>query len=269
MMLNRFDNQAEQFDRRAGLPDVVCQAVAQAVVEMAATPREGLLLEVGAGTGQIGQHLQKSPFRYVGFDVSSPMLQVFRERLLQLGAEVELIEADGNRRWPVPDASTVITFSSRTLHLLDTKHVVQEIFRVTAVHGGALITGRVHRDPDCVKAEMRRQMRQFLQELGIQGRGGEQIRQALFDRCCACGGVFLEPVTAATWESEHTPLRSIESWESKQGLAGISVSAEVKQTVLERLRRWAVQRYDDLRRPCVMREMYLLEGVKIPPHRET
>ena len=268
-MLNRFDNQAEHFDRRAGLPEAVCQAVAQAVVEMAGTPRGGLLLEVGAGTGLIGQHLQKLPIRYVGFDISSPMLQVFRKRLLPLGAEVELIEADGNRRWPVPDASTAIIFSSRALHLLDQKHVYHEVFRAATTHGWALITGRVHRDVDSMKAEMARQMRQFLQELGMQGRGGEHIRQELFDRFCACGGVLLEPVTAATWEREYTPLQTIESWESIQGLAGISVSAEVKQTVLERVRRWAVQRYDDLRRPFVVREMYLLEGVKIPTHRET
>jgi ubiquinone/menaquinone biosynthesis C-methylase UbiE len=264
-MTMSFDRQAEQFDARAGLPDDACLAIADAIITMTGDPPDGRLVEVGAGTGQIGQHLLRAMPRYVGFDLSGAMLKVFRERLVPDERDAQLIEADGNQRWPVADGSVDVVFSSRTLHLLDRGHVVREVLRVMATGGARLITGRVRREPDSVKAEMRRQMRRLLREEGIEGRDSQQNRQALFDDCLARGARLLEPRVASSWQIEHAPLASIESWQAKEGLAGMSVSESVKQSVLTRLRQWAVQRYGDLQQPLMMHEDYALEGVEIRP----
>ncbi len=258
-----FDRQAEQFDARAGLPDDACLAIAAAIIQMAGDPPDGLLVEVGAGTGQIGQHLLRAVPRYAGFDLSGAMLQVFRERFELHEREAQLIEADGNQRWPVADASADVIFSSRTLHLLDRGHVVREVFRVAAARGAALITGRVRREPNSVKAEMRRQMRVLLRDEGIEGRDSQRNRRDLFDDCVARGARLLDPRVAARWQIEHAPLASIESWQAKEGLAGVSVSAKVKQNVLKRLHAWAVDRFGDLLQPLAMQETYVLEGVAI------
>ena len=84
----------------------------------------------------------------------------------------------------------------------------------------------------------------------------------------------MEPRVAATWRAEHSPLASIESWQSKEGLAGVTVPIDIKYTVLERLRAWALDQYGDLRRSAEAEQAYVLEGVQLPPrpsspHRET
>src|SRR5437763_14663503 len=76
----RFDAQAPGFDRRAGLPADAARAVARAVLEIAAPGPDDLLVELGAGTGEIGQHLIES-VRYLGIERSRAMLELLRGKL--------------------------------------------------------------------------------------------------------------------------------------------------------------------------------------------
>src|SRR5437588_13031152 len=93
----RFDAQAPGFDRRAGLPADAARAVARAVLEIAAAGPDDLLVELGAGTGEIGEHLIDS-IRYVGIDRSAAMLERFTEKLAGAdGVRVRLSCADANR----------------------------------------------------------------------------------------------------------------------------------------------------------------------------
>jgi len=260
----RFDDQAERFDRRAGLPDSACQAVAQAVLDMPGLARGGRLLEVGAGTGQIGQYLHRSPLCYVGFDISVPMLHVFGRRVAAAGGQPALIAADGVRPWPLASGSVDVIFSSRTLHLLDCRRVVGEVFRVAAKRGAALLIGRVRRLPGTVQSDMRRAMLRLLGESGVEGKRAEPRGKELLDHCQARGAEPLPAVTVATWQVEHTPLTSIESWRGKPGLGGVAVSSQLKRSILQRLEAWALKRYGDLQRPVIAEEAYCLQGASIP-----
>ena len=56
--------------------------MARAIVEQANAGADDLVLELGAGTGEIGVHLARLPVRYVGLDSSQAMLDVFRARQL-------------------------------------------------------------------------------------------------------------------------------------------------------------------------------------------
>lgn len=268
-MRTRFDSQATNYDRRAGLPEAAIGEIVRSIAEIAEAPTGGLLLEVGPGTGQIGCELCKLPLRYVGFDISAAMLQQFRQRLEPGGVTPELIVADGNRKWPLADASADVLFSSRALHLLDHEHVVVELFRVASTEGAVLLTGSVRRAEHSVKEQMRRQLRQFLQEHAIEGRSRDASRQRIFQHCCAIGAKRLSPRVAASWFVSHTPRQSIESWDNKEGLVGTDVPANVKKSVLTRLQAWALTQYKDLQQPSEMEESYVLEGVRIPARRES
>ena len=115
----RFEAQAPGFDGRAGLPADAARAVARAVLEIAAPGPDDLLVELGAGTGEIGQHLIES-VRYLGIERSMAMLELFRGKLA--GADdvrVRLSRTDANRTWPVGDGSAAVVFASRVAHLLD------------------------------------------------------------------------------------------------------------------------------------------------------
>ena len=47
---------------------------------MPALHADDLVVELGAGTGEIGAHLARLPLRYVGLDSSPAMLDVFRAK---------------------------------------------------------------------------------------------------------------------------------------------------------------------------------------------
>ena len=267
-MSGRFDSQACGYERRAGLPDAAVGEIVRSIQLLAEARADGLLLEVGAGIGQIGYALGKLPLRYVGFDISGPMLEQFRRRFAPGDPEPAVIEADGNGRWPVADESTDLVFSSRALHLLDPEHVVGELFRVAAPRGAVVLTGSVRRSADSVKEQMRRQMLKLLEEHGVAGRSREARLRGIFERCCAVGATMMKPRVAASWVVSPAPEQSIEAWRDQEGLAGTEVPARVKEAVLSRLRAWAETRYDDLRRPVEMGESYVLEGVRIPSRKE-
>ena len=96
-----FDEQAPRYDARVGLPESVSAAVARAVVERANVGADDLVLELGAGTGEIGVCLDRLPIRYVGLDASAAMLDLFRAKASP--AAPSLIVADCDRPWPLPD----------------------------------------------------------------------------------------------------------------------------------------------------------------------
>ena len=108
-----FDEQAESFDRRAGLPSGVSDLIAREFLLLARAGPGDVVLEVGAGTGQIGAALCEHPLRYVGFDSSAAMLDIFRHRCGGNRQPVSLIEADGNSSWPAGDGTIISARATR------------------------------------------------------------------------------------------------------------------------------------------------------------
>jgi ubiquinone/menaquinone biosynthesis C-methylase UbiE len=257
----RFDGAAAaEFDRRAGLPESARDRVAEAVIELAELAPAELLLEVGVGTGEIGFALARRAPRYLGFDLSAAMLaELARQAPPDL--QIAVVQADAGARWPADDRSVRAVFGSRVLHLLDPDHVVAEARRVASSRGLALIIGRVRRDPESVSAQMRRQMRRFLEEeTGRWVRGGPG---PLLERARVAGATMLEPRAVARWPVARSPRDSLESWRHKPGLAGGEVSEPLKIAVLDRLAAWALAAFGSLEAPIPSEEAYVLEGVRL------
>jgi SAM-dependent methyltransferase len=167
-----FDGQAGLFERRAGLPETVCCAIAKKVIEIGEANAGDLIVEVGSGTGQIGQWFE-APVRYAGFDLSAGMLKECSHRL-------DLIQADANVSWPLADGVARVIFSSRAVHLLQQEHVAHEVFRVASSTGAMLVLGRVEREPESVRARMAKEMNERLRRHGFAGRRGERQNRKLF-----------------------------------------------------------------------------------------
>src|SRR5262245_30545896 len=117
-----FDEQADDFETRAGLSHAAGVSIARAILDCERTASDPLVLDIGAVTGTIGYHLASVPVRYLGFDLSRPMLEVFRARLNQRAECVLLVRADCGRPWPIADQSVSVVFASRVAHLLDADH---------------------------------------------------------------------------------------------------------------------------------------------------
>ncbi|HEX5758251.1 MAG TPA: class I SAM-dependent methyltransferase [Thermoanaerobaculia bacterium] len=252
-----FDLQATEFDRRAGLGEQIARAVAAAVVAMTGVGPGERLLEIGAGTGLVGRWLLEQPVRYLGLDVSRPMLEVFRRR----AAGAPLVQADAALPWPLPDGAARAVFGSRALHLLPEEHVVEEVFRVAA-SGAACVIGRVERPPESVKALLAREMRRRLRARGFVPRsaGGGRLLKALLGR----GARELPRTVVASWPTGHSPRRALADWRRKEGLGGIVLPPGVQEKVLRELEEWAAAELGGLDAEREAEESYLLEAVGLP-----
>lgn len=258
-----FDEQAESFDRRAGLPSSVADLIAREFLLLAPAGPGDVVLEVGAGTGQIGAALCQHPLRYVGFDASAAMLDTFRHRCGGNRRPVSLIEADGNSSWPAGDGTVKAVFSSRAVHLLHVEHVVEEVFRVASPTGATLVLGRLQRENRSLRARIRREMRHRLRQFGYGSDEGQQREREIMDACVRRGAAPLERRVVATWPVRHCAAQVLASWREKRGLAGLDVPADVKETVLSQLVVWARNVFGSLEAIQSAEETYVLEGVRL------
>ena len=259
-----FDAQASAFDARAGIPETVRAQIARTVVEAGRAGPEDLLLEIGAGTGEIGIELCRLGIHYVGVDISRPMLDEFEKRLGSAGPETRararLVVRDANLAWPVPDGGARAVFGSRSLHLLDSEHVANQMVRVAACGRAVLLVGRVGRSPDSVRSRMRAFMRHLVEKRGLEGRSGERGRNELASACVQRGATLLPERCVASFGVRESPARSLESWAEKPGLAGMALPEPEKSAILGELREWALQNFGALDTELDSREEYLLGG---------
>jgi ubiquinone/menaquinone biosynthesis C-methylase UbiE len=259
--VSTFDAQAQGYDARVGLPSAVGEAVAQAIVSWVSVSADDLVVELGAGTGEIGSHLTQLPLRYVGLDNSAAMLEIFRAKAAD--AAPALIVADCDAAWPLPDHSAAVVFASRVIHLLQPDHVVRETLRV-CLPGGYLMLGRVQREPGSLKTRLQRQRRQFLQEAGISSRHGEKGNHEVIERCLTAGCASHGRRVAAEWTGETSASAIITGWETLSRMGSVEIDADTRAVILAELRDWASVEIGDLDRLHPFREQFVLDIVRVP-----
>lgn len=258
-----YDDQADTFDERAGIPPDSVQAIARAIGTLAKLESGGSLLEVGCGTGLLSIPLLEFPIDYVGFDRSPEMIRVFRDKLARIDSSPDLYVSDGNDAWPGIEGTFDAIFSSRAIHHIDIDHAVSEIVKALGKDGGLLIVGQVKRPNDSVKSVMRRYMRDLLKRQGYSGRSGGNHAERLFTALEARGGTRREPLTAAEWTSTHAPVDSIEAWRTKDGLAGLELPPKVKTRTLDEVREWATEQFGSIEEPLEQIESYELSAIVV------
>jgi SAM-dependent methyltransferase len=226
-------------------------------------PGSGVLLDLGAGTGQVGRYLAEGRFRYLGIDVSGPMLAVFR-RNLGAGARPALVRADAAAPWPLAGGRVSLVFMSRAAHLLPLALLVEETVRVASPQGALFVLGGVESDPESLRAVLRRQMRRLLAEHGVVARRAGEARRGIAEALAERGGKVLPVRTAASWRVVHRAGDALAAWRAKTGLGGQAVTPEVQEEVLRRLETWIQERYGSLEVEQEATERYELAAVRLP-----
>jgi SAM-dependent methyltransferase len=259
-----FDAQAAGYDARTGFPPGVSETIASAIIRLAGVDTADLVLELGAGTGEIGVHLAAFAPRYLGLDTSPAMLEVFRSR--SAPATPRLLVADGDAEWPVLDASAQVIFASRVIHLLRPDHVAREAARVCRP-GGYVMLGRVSRDPDSLKERLRRRRQHLLREVGIQPRSGEAGSRQVIARLAQTGWADQGRQRVAAWSGAISAGEIIAEWEALSRMGSVEVDRGTRTHILRAIREWAAREFGDLDRPWHFHEQYVLDIVQRPERR--
>jgi ubiquinone/menaquinone biosynthesis C-methylase UbiE len=256
-----FNEQATRYDARVGLPESAAAAVAAEIMAWAGLQAEDLVLELGAGTGEIGMHLVHLPVRYLGIDNSAEMLRLFRDKLGEQPAS--LLLADASHVWPLDDHAASVVFASRVIHLLDAKHVASETLRVCRP-GGWLMLGRVLRDGDGVKERLRRRRLELLQQAGVGPLRGREGARRVIEHCLSAGAESMERRVVAEWSGAISPAEVIAGWTSLSRMGSVAVDPVSRQEILAELQDWARAELGDLDQPETYRERYAIECVRLP-----
>lgn len=264
------------------MPDGVGQRIAAALAELAPAGN-GVLLDVGAGTGQVGKHLvgrhlAGGRYHYLGMDVSGPMLAVFRRRLAAdpgatgsgaAGCGATLVRADAAAAWPLAGGRVKLVFVSRAAHLLPPAVLIEETLRVARPEGAVFVLGGVESEPESLRAVVRRQMRRLLADHGFEARRSGAARRGLAGALVERGGEVLPVVTAASWRVVHRAADALAAWRAKSGLGGQAVTPAVQEEVLRRLESWVRVRYGSLEVEEEAIERYQLAAVRLPKRSST
>lgn len=257
-----YDDQAAAYDRRAGLRDNLPAEIASRVVKLAGLKNEDTLVEIGAGTGQIGVELANQ-VRYYGLDRSLQMLHRFRQRVRHHQAPMCLVHADATRTWPIRIENRVRAFfGSRSLHHVDPDHLVREMAKLGNPEGYVLLQGVIRRKEDGLRQAMSREMQKNLEKEGYRGRKRRRWEERLSEVVREEQAERLTPITVATWNASTSPMFMLDSWSSKEGLAGIELPNMVKNRVLEKTRIWALSTYGSLNVSIESIEEYEISGYR-------
>ena len=238
--MSAYDAAAPAFDRHHPLPAGATQAIRTAILAAldVASPR---LLDLGAGTGRIGEAFVAAGDDYVAVDLSLGMLREFARRGRPGLPLPRLAQADG-RRLPFPDA----TFDAVMLiqvfgGMPGWRHVIAEARRVLRPRG-ALVTGRSVAPTDGIDAQMKRRLGALLVDLGVDAdttNARDDVHRALESQAQAGTSVV-----AWTWNAERTARAFLDR---HAGGARFAVLPEpVKTEAMRRLAAWAMATFGSL-----------------------
>ncbi len=237
--MSAYDAAAPSFERHRALPAGVPPAIRAAILAAldVASPR---LLDLGAGTGRIGEPFVAAGDDYVAVDLSLGMLREFACRGRPLP---RIAQADG-KRLPFPDA----TFDAVMLiqvfgGMRGWRHVIAEARRVLRPRG-ALVTGRSVAPADGIDAQMKRRLGALLADLGVDvdtANARDDVHRALGSQAQAGTSVV-----AWTWNAERTARAFLDR---HTGGARFAVLPEpVRTEAMRRLAAWATATFGSLDR---------------------
>lgn len=133
-----FDRAASYYDATRGYTAGSAERIRDAIIAATAATPATTFLEIGVGTGRIALPFLAAGHRYVGVDLSRPMLQVLGAKL-PAGAPLPLVEADITRL-PVADGRVDVVIGVHILHLVGNwRAALREVRRALKPQGAQLL----------------------------------------------------------------------------------------------------------------------------------
>jgi ubiquinone/menaquinone biosynthesis C-methylase UbiE len=256
MLKSEFDDVAQDFDRFRALPAGVPAAVRRAMWDATGGATTGRVLDLGAGTGRIGEAFVAAGDSYVGIDVSARMLARFAEKMSGGGGRLPALAQAGGQALPFPsdtfDAVLMVQVIGGTPGW---REVLSEARRVLRP-GGSLVLGKAVGPPLGLDGRMRAQLALILSEAGVEmQRRGARPEEAL---------AWLTPaarrwsaVVAARWETTRSPRDFLARHAT--GARFAALPQPIKDQALARLADWAVATFGTLDAPLAEQHAFVLD----------
>jgi ubiquinone/menaquinone biosynthesis C-methylase UbiE len=256
MLISPFDQIAAEFERLRALPAGVSAAVRRGIWDALDCGNTTRVLEVGAGTGRIGEAFLDLGDRYVAVDTSQKMLGQFAEKASKFHVRApSLVQADG-RCLPLPEQSFDIVLMIQVVSgLPGWRQLLDEARRVLCA-SGAVVLGRAQGPDGGIDQRMRTQLGLILTTLGADatrpGAGREEAR------------LWLSPstnrtveVVAGRWVEERTPRQFLIRHAS--GARFAALAASIREEALRQLTDWAVSTFGTLDSPFAEQHAFVLD----------
>jgi ubiquinone/menaquinone biosynthesis C-methylase UbiE len=239
-MASAFDAGASSFERFRALPDAVPEAVRSAIHGALNIPLPARVLDLGAGTGRIGRIFAQAGDLYCGLDASLGMLQEFRRN----AKNSFLVQANGEQL-PFPDHAFDVVL---LMHVLggtgNFQTVIHEARRVCNSNG-AIVVGRTAGPESGIDAQLKRQLRSILEQMGIVWhRPQESYRKSLLSlEALSQRHIHM---SAASWNVTATARDFL--LRHRAGARFATLPAATQESALERLAAYAEKAFGALDR---------------------
>jgi ubiquinone/menaquinone biosynthesis C-methylase UbiE len=234
--MNVYDGMASDFDRRRALPNGVPETIRAIVVDACQQVRPRIL-DIGAGSGRIGQAFVRAGDNYIGADLSFGMLRAF-------GRHVPfpcVIQADG-ARLPFVDAAFDAVLLIQVLSgASGWRELLGETMRVLR-RTGALIAGRVVAPEDGIDAQMKSHLAAILGRMNVHPYRDKPRDDALAWLARQVPNPTIQ--AAANWIAERTPAAFLER--HGRGARFSVLDPQVRHDAMRQLGTWATDRFGSL-----------------------
>ena len=233
-----FDNSAATFERYRSFPAGVPEAIRATVWKSVRNRRLARVLDVGAGTGRIGNAFVEANDFYVGVDASLAMLQEFRRH----SPAASLIQADGtclpfnSQVFDVVMLMQVLSGAQNWRGLLDE---ARRILRPV----GAIVAGHTINPSDGVDAQLKRQLRTILEDIGVEFHESNRARKQSL-AWLESSATRTTHVTAASWVGERTPREFL--IRHRTGARFSALPLPIQEEALQKLSAWAEETFGSL-----------------------
>lgn len=248
-VMSAYDAAAPTFERHRALPEAVPRAIRAAVLAALASPSPRLL-DLGAGTGRIGEAFAAAGDDYVGVDLSLGMLRAFATRDGDPEAP-RLAQADGECL-PFADASfDAVMLIQMFGGMRGWRRVLAEARRVLRPRG-VLLIGRAVAPADGLDARLKARLLEVCAARGVEIKrqnAREDVERSLGDVAAR------RTVTVATWSAERSPRRYLDR--QRTGARFAVLPAAVTEDVLGAVADWAVTTFGGL--DTAVRETHAFE----------
>jgi SAM-dependent methyltransferase len=243
----RFDRAVGYYDATRGFAPGTAERIQRAIAAQTGATPTSRFLELGVGTGRVALPFLAAGYRYVGVDLSRPMLRELCAKLPSDAPLPALVEGDVTRL-PLADGWADVVLGVHVLHLVgDWRATLVEARRVLRRPGGQLLLaeemGGDEQEGDAPPpAQARRRWRVILEALGYPeelGRPGIRADDPAVRAELEALGALVEELDLTEYERRPISARMVaQRFRDRIYSADWARPDAIHNAALERLEQW-------------------------------